>query len=101
MGGGQMKKKNSRTPLHRMQIIIAALKSERLVNATVMARQLEVSTKTVHRDIDYLRWLLGFEIVYDGSVFSYRLVPSGACPFCEAGKECLGQYNLPHLPARP
>jgi predicted DNA-binding transcriptional regulator YafY len=83
-----------------MQIIIAALKSERLTNASVLARQLEVSTKTIHRDIDYLRWLLGFEIVYDGSVFSYRLIPSGACPFCEAGKECLGQFNLPQLPPR-
>jgi predicted DNA-binding transcriptional regulator YafY len=82
-------------PIRRMQIIWTCLRSGRLFNAAEMARQLEVSTKAIHRDLEYMRWTLGFKIQYDGSLFAYRLAETGECPFCKCREEELGFYYFP------
>ena len=40
-------------------------------NATTLARQLEVSTKSIHRDLEFMRDRLELPIEYDGSRFGY------------------------------
>lgn len=87
--------RKSAPPIRRMQIIWACLQSGRLFNATEMARQLEVSTKAIHRDIDFMRYQLGFDIQYDGSIFAYRLSGECRCPFCNFPDDEMGQYHFP------
>jgi proteasome accessory factor B len=45
----------SRPPLQRMLRIHQAIQGGKFPNATVLARELEVSTKSVHRDLDFMR----------------------------------------------
>ena len=40
-------------------------------NASTLARDLEVSTKTVHRDIEFIRDRLRLPIEYDGARFGF------------------------------
>jgi predicted DNA-binding transcriptional regulator YafY len=44
-----------RPPLQRMLRIHKALQSSRCPNPTALARDLEVSTKSVHRDLEFMR----------------------------------------------
>ena len=62
----------SRPPLDRMIRIHNALKGEKFPSATKFTRDLEVSTKTIYRDIDFMRdrWMLPIE--YDPSRFGYH-----------------------------
>ena len=46
---------HSRPPLERMLRIHQALHSGSYPNATTLARQLEVSTKSIHRDLEFMR----------------------------------------------
>jgi predicted DNA-binding transcriptional regulator YafY len=62
----------SRPPLERMLRIHQAIQSGSHPNATNLAAELEVSTKSVHRDIEFMRDRLGLPIEYDGSRFGYR-----------------------------
>jgi len=48
-----------------------ALQSSKRPNASTLARELEVSTKSIHRDIEFMRDRLGLPIEYDGSQFGY------------------------------
>ena len=61
----------SRPPLDRMMRIHAALKRGNYPTATKLGRDLEVSTKTIYRDIDFMRdrWLLPID--YDQKRFGY------------------------------
>jgi len=48
-----------------------ALQSGKHPNASLLGRELEVSTKSIHRDIDFMRDRLDLPIEYDGSRFGY------------------------------
>jgi len=48
-----------------------ALQSGKHPNASTLARELEVSTKSIHRDIEFMRDRLELPIEYDGSRFGY------------------------------
>lgn len=52
-------------PIARMKLIYDAIKTERRPNCSLMATKLEVSAKTVQRDIDYMRYQLNLPIGYD------------------------------------
>jgi proteasome accessory factor B len=49
-----------------------AIQSGRFPNATTLARELEVSTKSVHRDIEFMRDRLELPIEYDPARVGYR-----------------------------
>jgi predicted DNA-binding transcriptional regulator YafY len=62
----------SRPPLERMLRIHQAIQAGKFPNASNLARELEVSTKSIHRDIEFMRDRLELPIQYDGSRFGYR-----------------------------
>src|SRR6266853_3291855 len=64
-------KLHSRPPLERMLRIHQALQSGKRPNASTLARELEVSTKSIHRDIEFMRDRLELPLEYDGSRFGY------------------------------
>ena len=68
----------------RLQAIHHAIKEGRCPNASTLARELSVSTKTVQRDLDYLRDELHAPIEYDRQENGYRYAR--------------GDYVLPFLP---
>src|SRR3954449_8751233 len=55
----------SRPPLERMMRIHSQLKAGDFPNCRKIADELEVSTKTIQRDIDFMRDRLGLPIEYD------------------------------------
>ena len=59
--------RSSRPPLLRMMRLHDALRSGGFPNCSSLARQFEVSYKTVQRDIDFMRDQLGLPIEYDAS----------------------------------
>jgi proteasome accessory factor B len=63
---------HSRPPLERMLRIHQALQSGKFPNATALARELEVSTKSIHRDIEFMRDRLQLPIAYNASRFGYH-----------------------------
>jgi len=62
----------SRPPLERMLRIHQALQSGTYPNAATLARDLEVSTKSIYRDLDFMRDRLNLPIEYEGSRFGFR-----------------------------
>jgi predicted DNA-binding transcriptional regulator YafY len=52
-------------PIARMKLIYDAIKGERRPNCSTLAKKLEVSPKTVQRDIDYMRYQLDLPIEFD------------------------------------
>jgi proteasome accessory factor B len=56
---------HSRPPLERMLRIHQALQAGGFPNATKLAREVEVSTKTIHRDIEFMRDRLNLPIEFD------------------------------------
>ena len=62
----------TRPPLERMLRIHQAIQSGRYPNATTLASDLEVSTKTVNRDLDFMRDRFGLPLEYDGTRFGYH-----------------------------
>ena len=62
---------HSRPPLERMLRIHQALQSGRFPNATRLAQELEVSTKSIHRDLEFMRDRLDLPIEYDARRFGY------------------------------
>jgi proteasome accessory factor B len=56
---------HSRPPLYRFQEIFHAIKTGRYPNRTQLARTIEVTTKTIQRDIDYMRYQLNMPIEFD------------------------------------
>ena len=61
----------SRPPLERMLRIHQALKADRFPNASSLAAELEVCTKSVHRDLEFMRDRLKLPIEYDAARFGY------------------------------
>ena len=62
----------SRPPLARMLCIHEALQQDRRPNATSLSQQLETSTKTINRDIAYMRDQLGLPVEWDAQANGYR-----------------------------
>jgi predicted DNA-binding transcriptional regulator YafY len=56
---------HSRPPLSRFQEIFHAIKTGRYPNRTQLARSIEVTTKTIQRDLDYMRFQLNLPIEFD------------------------------------
>lgn len=63
---------HSRPPLQRMQQIHAAIKAGKYPNSHTLARELEVSVKSVKRDIAFMRDRIGFPLAYDPVRFGYH-----------------------------
>ena len=63
---------SSRPPLARMLRIHDELQGNRLPNATILSKQLETSTKTINRDIAFMRDQLGLPIEWDAQSNGYR-----------------------------
>ncbi len=56
---------HSRPPLERMLRIHQAVSSGHFPNASTLAHEIEVATKTIHRDIEFMRDRLGLPIEFD------------------------------------
>jgi len=61
----------SRPPLERMMRLHAALKGRHFPNCQKIATELEVSAKTIQRDIDFMRYRLGLPIDYHPQEFGF------------------------------
>lgn len=61
----------SRPPLARMLAIHGQLAEGRHPNCFTLARELEVATKTIHRDIEFMRDQLGLPLAYDRVAHGY------------------------------
>ncbi len=57
--------KTTRPPIARIEYIILKIKTERRPNCSTLAKALEVSPKTVQRDIDFMRYQMELPIEYD------------------------------------
>jgi proteasome accessory factor B len=62
---GDSTKLHSRPPLERMLRIHQQLQAGGFPNATRMAREIEVSTKTIHRDIEFMRDRLNLPVEFN------------------------------------
>ncbi len=67
---------HSRPPLERMLQIHEAIQSGSFPNASRLAAKLEVSRKSIQRDLDFMRDRLGLPIAYDASRFGYAYTES-------------------------
>ncbi len=75
---------SSRPPLARMMAIDQALRAGTWPNATTLADQLEVNSRTIRRDITYLRDQLQAPIEFDPVRNGYRYSePTFRLPFCQ------------------
>ncbi len=63
---------HSRPPLERMLHIHQALSGERFPNANALAAELEVTTKTVQRDLEFMRDRLNLPLAYDFTRKGFR-----------------------------
>ena len=67
----------SRPPLERMMEIHESVKQNNYPNASTLAKKLEVSTKTIHRDIQFMRdrWNLPieFDAAYNGFKYTHSV----------------------------
>jgi predicted DNA-binding transcriptional regulator YafY len=61
----------SRPPLERMMRIHDAIQSGKLPNAAQLAKELEVSAKSVQRDLEFMRERMNFPIEYDANRWGY------------------------------
>src|SRR6185295_15524659 len=61
----------SRPPLERMMRLHEKLRAGSFPNCRKLADELEVSTKTIQRDIDFMRDRLGLPIEYDQLHFGF------------------------------
>src|SRR6185436_12133633 len=72
---------HSRPPLERMMRIHQEIGAGKYPNATTLAAEIEVVTKTIHRDIEFMRDRLGLPIAYDGRKYGYHYTEEvGAFP---------------------
>jgi len=63
---------HSRPPLERMLRIHQAIQGGQVPNTTTLGRQLEVSTKTVQRDLEFMRDRLELPLEYHPQRFGYH-----------------------------
>ncbi len=62
---------SSRPPMERMMRIHRAIQAGDYPNASRLARELEVSSKSIQRDIEFMRDRLDLPLEYDGKHFGY------------------------------
>jgi predicted DNA-binding transcriptional regulator YafY len=62
---------HSRPPLERMLRIHQSLQSGSFPNASTLAREIEVATKTIHRDIEFMRDRLNLPIEFNSARNGY------------------------------
>ncbi|MDB6068530.1 MAG: Helix-turn-helix, type 11 domain protein [Pedosphaera sp.] len=62
--------------MERMMRIHQAILSGKLPNAEILAREMEVSTKSIHRDLEFMRDRMGLPLEYAGKQFGYRYTES-------------------------
>ena len=62
---------HSRPPLERMMEIHESVRRGNYPNASTLAKKMEVSTKTIHRDIQFMRDRWDLPILYDPSYNGY------------------------------
>lgn len=62
----------TRRPYQRMYAIHRAIREGGYPNCTTLARMLEVTPKTIQRDIDFMRDEFGVPIHYDGTMHGFR-----------------------------
>ena len=67
---------DSRPPILRMSRIRQKLLRGERFNASTLAAELEVSDRTITRDIDFLRTHLNYEISFDFAENSFHGQPS-------------------------
>src|SRR5438477_4211027 len=95
---------HSRPPLERMMRMHERLKAGRYPNCRKLADELEVSSKTVQRDIDFMRYRMGLPIEYDQLHFGfYYTEPVSSFPNVDIsegelvalyiGQKALAQYK--------
>lgn len=71
----------SRPPLERMLRIHQAIQSGTLPNASTLARALEVSSKSIHRDLEFMRDRLGLPLEFNAARNGYQYTEEvGAFP---------------------
>ncbi|MGA2683504.1 MAG: WYL domain-containing transcriptional regulator [Verrucomicrobiota bacterium] len=63
---------HSRPPLERMLRIHQTLQSSAFPNASTLAREIEVATKTIHRDIEFMRDRLNLPIEFEPARNGYH-----------------------------
>ncbi|MGA2178818.1 MAG: hypothetical protein ABSH15_04465 [Verrucomicrobiota bacterium] len=68
-------KSATRNPIARMRFIRGKLLRGEPFNASSVAAELEVTAKTIQRDIDFMRDQLGYEISFDCSANSFTGSP--------------------------
>jgi proteasome accessory factor B len=85
----------TRRPLQRIYYIHEAVRDQRLPNCTKLAAELEVTPKTIQRDITFMRDELGLPLEYDaeGHYFYYS-GEVGSFPVFEVGAEELAGLFL-------
>jgi predicted DNA-binding transcriptional regulator YafY len=72
---------HSRPPLERMMRIHQAIHSGTFPNASSLARELEVSSKSIQRDLEFMRDRLNLPLEYDSRRFGYAYTEQvGAFP---------------------
>jgi hypothetical protein len=81
---------HSRPPLYRFQEIFHAIKTGRYPNRTKLAETIEVTTKTIQRDIDYMRYQMSVPIEFDYARGGYYFTrPITELPLSLSwGKDC-------------
>ncbi len=62
---------NARLPMERMQRIDHAIRAGKYPNAGLLAREFEVSSKSIQRDIEFMRDRMNLPIEYDGIKHGY------------------------------
>jgi predicted DNA-binding transcriptional regulator YafY len=72
MPNGRSRSPASRPPLERMLRIHQSIQSGSFPNASRLASELEVSTKSVHRDLEFMRDRLQLPLEFDRARFGYR-----------------------------
>ena len=63
----------TRPPQERFQYIFGQLRAGLFPNGKTLARDLSVSAKTIHRDLDFMRDRLGLPIEYNALNYGYEL----------------------------
>lgn len=95
---------HTRPPLDRMQQIFTAIKSGEFPNRHRLAADIEVTTKTIQRDLDFMRERLRLPIAFDQDGGGYRFTqPISSFPMVELteaelvsvfiGQKALSQYK--------
>ena len=62
---------HSRPPMERMMHIHEKIRRNRFPNCSKLAKEIEVSTRTIKRDIDFMKYRLNLPIEYDARRYGY------------------------------